>query len=161
MGHFQEREKPPSQGPRPQGHRPEFIIVGLFVLRLARRLMDKLNSYPEKDADAAWIDGFLSHYTADEDLAELRGPSIDNFAKTWPVIIGHFIKQPKYPLVFTHMNPITEAHELQRLGDKEIKAMVDFADAAAEWGSILKLPGHEAQRIESLASQRKIAYWDR
>lgn len=35
--------------------------------------------------------------------------------------------------------------------------MVDFADAAAEWGSVVKLPGHHAQRIEFLSSQRRLA----
>lgn len=89
------------------------------MLRLARQLIDKLNAYPEKDADVAWIDGFLLHYSSHDDLAEIRGSSIDNFARTWPVIISHFIKQPKYPLVFTHMNPVARIQESQRLSDSK------------------------------------------
>ncbi|CAI6332353.1 unnamed protein product [Periconia digitata] len=157
---LQRRDVPPSRdGPVPRGQRPEFIIIGLFVLRITRRLVDKLDSYTEKNADMIWIDSLLSQYSASDDLAELRGSSIDNFAKTWPVIINHFIKQPKFPLVFTQMNPVPRLQGTQRLSDRDIRDMVDFADAAAEWGSVVQLPKDEAQRIESLAAQRRLSSW--
>lgn len=40
----------------------------------------------------------------------------------------------------------------------EALALVDFADAAYEWGSIVPLPAHEAQRLTQLAGQRRIAH---
>ncbi|KAF1962268.1 hypothetical protein CC80DRAFT_389128, partial [Byssothecium circinans] len=136
---------------------PEYLIVGLFSLRLARRLIEKLNAYPERSADLAWLDNFLSYYAPDDDLAELRSYAMDDFAKTYPVIIHHFIKQPKFPIAFMQMDPTPRGRETRRLTDREARDMVDFADAAAEWGSSMKLPGQERERMEALAARRKIA----
>ncbi|KAF2643914.1 hypothetical protein P280DRAFT_392959 [Massarina eburnea CBS 473.64] len=146
-------------GPVPLGERPEFIIVGLFVLRLAKRVIERLDSYPERRADLAWIDSFLTYYRADDDLAELRGAAMDEFAKTNPAIISHFIKQPRYPIAFMEVDPTPRGREVRRLTDKEARDMVDFADAAAEWGSNVKLPGNERDRMEAIAAQRKIALY--
>lgn len=35
--------------------------------------------------------------------------------------------------------------------------MIDFCDAASEWGSIVPLPAQEASRMVELADQRRIA----
>lgn len=123
-GPLQREDRPPREGPTPRGQRPDFIIVGLFVLRISRQLIDKLNSYSQRDADAAWIDGFLSHYSATDDLAKLQGSSMDNFAKTWPVIINHFIKQPNFPLAFMQLNPIPRVHESQQLSDSMLNLVL-------------------------------------
>jgi uncharacterized protein YllA (UPF0747 family) len=55
------------------------------------------------------------------------------------------------------MNPTPRDVASRRLSDREARDMVDFADAAAEWGSDMKLPGCEKERMERLAAGRKIA----
>jgi hypothetical protein len=36
-------------------------------------------------------------------------------------------------------------------------SIIDFCDAAGEWGSILPIPAHEAEKMVELADRRKIA----
>ena len=39
--------------------------------------------------------------------------------------------------------------------------LIDFCDAAAEWGSIVPIPAREADRMIELADQRRIADLER
>jgi hypothetical protein len=42
-------------------------------------------------------------------------------------------------------------------GKVERMEMIDFCDAAGEWGSIVPIPAREADRMIDLADQRRIA----
>lgn len=95
---------------RPEEHRrqlprPDFLIVALFALRLARRLILTLESYERRDDDLAWLESFLSQFPSDCDLARIRGDRIDEYCSIYPAVIQRFVKQPKYPMKFMQMNP--------------------------------------------------------
>jgi hypothetical protein len=54
----------------------------------------------------------------------------------------------------------TPWHEWNAVPDKHIVErldIIDFCDAAAEWGSIVPIPAREADRMIELADQRCIA----
>ncbi|KAF2851582.1 hypothetical protein T440DRAFT_53483 [Plenodomus tracheiphilus IPT5] len=46
------------------------------------------------------------------------------------------------------------------LNDVERHAIIDFCDAAGEWGSIVPIPAGEADRMIELAHQRRVADLD-
>ena len=138
--------------------RPDFLIIGLFALRLAKKLIRSLDQYPERDSDIAWINRFLRPYTRRDALAKISGERIENYVTHYPAIVARFIKQPRYPVAFTELNPDRKIAD-RALTDQECVDVVDFADAAGEWGSTVKLPGMEAQRIERLAERRRMAHF--
>jgi hypothetical protein len=150
---------PPQQNTPPlPPKRPEVLIIGLFALRLAKKLIRLLDKYPERDNDIAWINKFLSPYTRRDILAQITGERIEEYTSTYPVIVARFIKQPRYPLAFMELNPDRKIVD-RRLTDQECTDLLDFADAAAEWGSTVKLPGMEAERFERLSERRRMAHF--
>jgi hypothetical protein len=148
------QQKAPLRSPK----RPEFLVIGLFALRLAKKLIRAMDKYPERDGDIAWINRFLQPYTHCDALAQISGERLEDYVTKYPTIVARFIKQPRYPVVFTELDPspwITN----RALTDQECINIMDFADAAGEWGSTVKLPGVEATRIEKLAERRRMAHF--
>jgi hypothetical protein len=143
--------------PRPP-KRPEFLIVGLFALRLAKKLIRLLDKYPEHDSDIAWINRFLHPYTRRDALAQLTGERMEDYVTVYPAIVARFIKQSRYPLAFMELNPDRKIMN-RRLTEQECIDILDFADAAGEWGSTVKLPGMEAERFEKLSEKRRMAHF--
>ncbi|KAF2686739.1 hypothetical protein K458DRAFT_416093 [Lentithecium fluviatile CBS 122367] len=146
------------QAPPPQPKRPDFLIIGLFALRLTKKLIRSLDRYPERDDDVAWINRFLRPYTRRDALGRITGDRIEDYVTMYPAIIARFIRQPRYPVAFMEMNPDKRTMD-RALTDEECMDIVDFADAAGEWGSTVKLPGMEAERIERLAERRRMAHF--
>ncbi|KAL5392296.1 hypothetical protein DPSP01_000811 [Paraphaeosphaeria sporulosa] len=93
----------PAHGPPP---RPEYLIVGLFALRLTQHLIMRLDPYAGIDAALRWLEAFLRSYDASFDLAKLKDPrSIEDYVRMYPGIVRSMIKQPKYRRVFMDMDP--------------------------------------------------------
>jgi hypothetical protein len=84
---------------------PEFLIVGLFALRLTKRLIEGLGHYPGRDEDVAWITDFLAPYPLEFALAKIFGPRKEDYITTYQNIISRMKRQPRYPLRFTQTNP--------------------------------------------------------
>jgi len=156
--------------------RPDYLIVGLFALRITRHVILQLDPYPGSDAALRWLENFLQAYHASYALAKIKDPRmIEQYVQDYPSIVRRMIKQPRYRRVFMDMNP--DKKETQReLNDgkckhrvlvnwegstdvhtEELLAIIDFADAAGEWGSVVPLPEKYAQRIEELAKGRRMA----
>jgi hypothetical protein len=146
------------QALQPPPKRPEFLIIGLFALRLAKKLIRSLDMYPERGDDIAWINRFLHPYMRRDALAQISGGRMEDYVTKYPAIVARFIKQPRYPIAFTELNPDRRITD-RALTDQECIDIVDFADAAGEWGSTVKLPGMEAERIERLAERRRMAHF--
>jgi len=146
------------QAPLPPPKCPDFLIIGLFALRLAKKLIRSLDRYPERDDDIAWINRFLHPYTRRDALAKISGERIEDYVTKYPAVVARFIKQPRYPIAFTELNPDRRITD-RALTDQECIDIVDFADAAGEWGSTVKLPGMESDRIERLAERRRMAHF--
>jgi hypothetical protein len=182
---------PPFQPPAPPIPNPNFLIIGLFALRLAKRLIEGLEIYPGRDADAAWLTNFLSPYPLGFALAKISGPRKEDYLAVYQSIISRMTKQPRYPLRFMQMNPDRSMQQQQ--GKREVKGageidmtdrecctsavlelyhaeakdvsverldIIDFCDAAGEWGSTVPIPAREAARMIELAEQRQIADLD-
>ncbi|KAJ4305913.1 hypothetical protein N0V90_001446 [Kalmusia sp. IMI 367209] len=145
----------PLQSQSPQ--RPDFLVVGLFALRLTKRLVHQLDPYEGRESDLHWLTNFLRPYHEDYALARLKDPVvIDNYTAEYPRTVKRVIKQPKYRKVFMEMNPEKKVTH-RELSDDELRAIIDFADAASEWGSVVPVPGKYAKRMEELASGRRMA----
>ncbi|RMZ70420.1 hexose transporter [Pyrenophora seminiperda CCB06] len=151
---------------------PDFLIIGLFALRLTRRLIGKLDYYPERTADVTWLTNFLAPFDPTYELAKVSGPRKDDYVRTYQSIIRRMKRQPKYPMHFMQMNPDPCT---QRRRDGEVEAanmrisddmlaerldIINFCDAAGEWGSIVPIPAHEADRMLELADRRRVADLD-
>lgn len=174
--HTRPRER--EQLDRPQ--RPQFLVVGLFALRITRSLIQHLDGYKTLGSDLGWLEGFLQPYRADEALARLSDPgTIEEYVREYPALVRRMIKQPGYRRIFMEMAPRAEVTEREltdgmlchRFGHDgnvcqrttadsradELRAMIDFADAAGEWGSTVALPARHAARMEELAKGRRMA----
>ena len=121
-----ERDLPP----RPRSHpppasrpasppAPAFLIVGLFALRLAHRLVSSLGSYPEQRADLSWLDGFLAPYGAGYDLAVLRGAAKEEYLDVYPRVVGRMKRQRGFPRVFMQENPLPRVFGVRRGSERE------------------------------------------
>ncbi|KAF1918570.1 hypothetical protein BDU57DRAFT_446291 [Ampelomyces quisqualis] len=148
---------------------PEFLIVGLFALRLTKRLIEGLEKYPGREADMDWLTNFLAPYPPEYALAKISGPRMDDYVATYQEVVSRMRKQPRYPLRFMQMNPDQSMRQRQGDGDNLARAdktvgerldIIDFCDAAGEWGSVLPIPAREADRMIELADQRRIADLD-
>ncbi|KAJ4987669.1 hypothetical protein SVAN01_06836 [Stagonosporopsis vannaccii] len=145
--------------------KPDFLIVGLFALRLTRRLIHCLEPYPERASDIEWLDNFLSPYHTSYDLAKVTDPIKKAYLQTYPHIVARMKAQRRYPLHFMALSTFNPQRReaLSRQGGltdgavAERKEIIDFADAAGEWGSIVHIPHGEAKRMLELADQRRIA----
>jgi len=93
---------PPPPQPQPS---PEFLIVGLFALRLARRLIEGLDRYPGRDADIAWLDNFIAPYPPEYGLAKISGARKNDYIAVYQDIVSRMKRQPRYPMRFMQMNP--------------------------------------------------------
>ncbi|KAI2480973.1 hypothetical protein Ptr902_07999 [Pyrenophora tritici-repentis] len=152
--------------PSPPTTAADFLIVGLFALRLARRLIESLDYYAERNADVIWVTNFLAPFDQAYALAKISGPRKEDYVATYQNIIKRMKRQPKYPVRFMQMNPDPSMRQGQRSNDAEgVRALndaerldiIDFCDAAAEWGSTVPIPAQEAERMIELAERRKIA----
>jgi hypothetical protein len=157
--------------------RPEYLVIGLFALRITKRLVQQLDPYDGHGADLNWLKRFLQPYRAEHALAKLTDArAIDDYVRNYPAMVRRMIKQPRYRRVFMDMNPDKKVTDRElsdskpipmlRLGlvkkeanvfAEELRAIVDFADAAAEWGSVVPLPAKYATRMEELAKERRMA----
>lgn len=161
---------------------PDFLIVGLFALRLAKHVIEGLVAYDDRDADIAWLESFLARYPAEYALAKITGHRKHDYIETYHGIVSRMTRQPHYPVRFMQMNPdkglwsVRTSREhgynmtdgtlhpemcspllAQLILPAERIAIINFCDAASEWGSIVPIPAHEAERMIELANQRHIA----
>jgi hypothetical protein len=83
----------------------QFLIVGLFALRLTKRLIESLDYYPGRDADIIWLVNFLAPYHNDYALARISGTRRDDYLAMYRSIVSRMKKQSKYPVRFMQMNP--------------------------------------------------------
>lgn len=86
---------------------PNFLIVGIFVLRLARRLIQSLDDYPERAGDITWLDTFLAPYNTSYGLAKVTGSVRQAYLAAYPAIISRMKVQARYPAAFMALNPAT------------------------------------------------------
>jgi hypothetical protein len=122
MQHYRDaalRRTPPPDGVRassspppalsPPSSRPpinsEFLIIGLFALRLTKRLIEGLENYLERNADIAWLRNFLAPYPLEYTLAKVSGSRKDNYIASYQTIVSRMKRQPRYPMRFMQMNP--------------------------------------------------------
>ncbi|KAH7091947.1 hypothetical protein FB567DRAFT_434709 [Paraphoma chrysanthemicola] len=159
---------PPIQ---PAPSNAEFLIIGIFSLRLTKRLIEGLDYYSTRDADIAWIANFLAPYPSNYALAKISGPRKEDYMAMYQDIVSRMKRQPRYPMRFMQMNPDrsiqqrmaqgrTTRYESREMTDAERMEIIDFCDAACEWGSIVPIPAREADRMIELAEQRCIADLD-
>ncbi|KAL6708585.1 hypothetical protein ACN47E_002566 [Coniothyrium glycines] len=143
---------------------PEFLVIGLFALRLTKHLIEGLERYTERDADLMWLADFLAPYPTEYALAKVSGRRRDEYLDVYEGIFSRMKKQPRFPIRFMQLNPdrSMQRHEAsdQRnevMTDAQRLAIIDFCDAASEWGSTVPIPAREAERMIELADQRRIA----
>ncbi|KAH6625227.1 hypothetical protein C7974DRAFT_455144 [Boeremia exigua] len=146
----------------PPAQDTDFLIIGLFALRLARTLIQSLDHYPERIDDIEWVEYFLGPYDVAYDLAKVTGSAKQAYLDTYPRIAGRMKAQRKYPLCFMALNPVTQQREEALNGrggltDVQRLEIINFADAAREWGSTVHVPEREAKRMLELADQRRVA----
>jgi hypothetical protein len=112
---------PPRLPPRPPSPRPapEFLIVGLFALRLTKRLIESLEYYPGRDADIIWLANFLAAFGNEYALAKVSGSRKDDYIAMYQCIVSRMKKQPKYPVRFMQMNPDQSMQQGRRGGEEE------------------------------------------
>ena len=108
---------PPRPSPPPPA--PDFLVIGLFALRLTKRLIESLEYYPGRDADIIWLVNFLSPFHNDYELAKISGPRRDDYLATYQSIVSRMKKQPKYPMRFMQMNPDQSAQPARRGSEME------------------------------------------
>jgi hypothetical protein len=97
--------QPPPHHPTPPAQNPAFLIIGLFEIRLAKQLIEDLETYLERDADTAWIACFHAPYPLEFALAKISGPRREDYATTYHGIVFRMKSQPRYPFRFMQMNP--------------------------------------------------------
>lgn len=86
--------------------RPEYLVIGLFALRITKRLVQQLDPYDGHGADLNWLKRFLQPYRAEHALAKLTDArAIDDYVRNYPAMVRRMIKQPRYRRVFMDMNP--------------------------------------------------------
>ncbi|KAG9201060.1 hypothetical protein G6514_006440 [Epicoccum nigrum] len=175
----QPRSHPPPGTRADWAPAPDFLIIGLFALRLTHRLVSSLRPYPEQGDDLSWLDRFLAPYSGSYDLAVLRGSAKEEYRDVYQRVVGRMKKQWDFPLVFMEANPLPrmfgvrrdgsrgegrrrdESREREEISDAQRREAIDFVHAAAEWGSVVLLPEKEAERMMMLAERRRLADLER
>ena len=114
----------PSSLPRvparsPQSPATDFIVIALFALRLAKRLIEGLEYYPGRDADIIWLVDFLAPFSNDYSLAKISGWQKDGYVHTYPCIVSRMKKQLRFPIRFMQMNPDRSLLQPRTLGAAE------------------------------------------
>ncbi|KAH9865992.1 hypothetical protein J1614_008556 [Plenodomus biglobosus] len=84
---------------------PSFTIIALFALRLAKQLIQGLDSYPGQYTDLTWLTNFLDAYHVGYAFAKISGPQKDDYVVTYPSIVSRMKKQRMYPKRFMQMHP--------------------------------------------------------
>jgi hypothetical protein len=108
----------PARPPSPP-HAPEFLIVGLFALRLTKRLIESLEYYPGRDTDIIWLVNFLTPFGDEYALAKLSGSRKDDYIAKYQGVVSRMKRQPKYPMRFMQMNPDQLMQQARRGGEVE------------------------------------------
>jgi hypothetical protein len=103
----------PARPPSPP-HVTEFLIVGLFALRLTKRLIESLEYSPGRDADIIWLVNFLAPFGNEYALAKISGHRKDDYRATYQGVVSRMKKQPKYPMRFMQMNPDQSMQQARR-----------------------------------------------
>jgi hypothetical protein len=98
---------------------PDFLIVGLFALRLTKRLIIGLEQYPSRDADVAWLTDFLAPYPLEYALAKISGRRRDDYIAMYQSIVSRMKRQPRYPIRFVQLNPDQHMQRDSRGGEAE------------------------------------------
>ncbi|KAF1927550.1 uncharacterized protein M421DRAFT_41788, partial [Didymella exigua CBS 183.55] len=148
--------------PEPAPPRSDFLIIGLFTLRLALRLIASLPAYDTRATDMTWLQTFLAPYDSAYDLAKISGAAKAEFLDAYPKLLARMKRQDKYPEVFMAMNPTVLPRRRALvgkggMGDAERREIVDFVDAATEWGSTVPVPRDESENILKMADWRLVA----
>jgi hypothetical protein len=89
----------------PPSPHPEFLIVGLFALRLTKRLIQGLEYYPGRDDDIAWLANFVAPYPIEFALAKISGQRKEDYTATYQDIVSRMKRQSRYPVRFMQMSP--------------------------------------------------------
>jgi hypothetical protein len=92
---------------------PGFLVIGLFALRLTKRLIEGLDHYTERDVDIAWLTSFLAPYPLEFALAKVSGSMRDDYVDMYREIVSRMKRQPRYPIRFMQMNPDQSMRQLQ------------------------------------------------
>lgn len=96
--------------------KPDFLIVGLFALRLTQGMLLSLPAYSHRAADLNWLSAFLSPYDPAYDLARISGSARADFLATYPRIVSRMKKQDKFPVRFMAMKPMVRGRDGARSG---------------------------------------------
>jgi hypothetical protein len=99
--------------PQPPSSHPEFLIIGLFALRLTKRLIQGLEYYPGRDDDISWLTNFLVAYPIEFALAKISGARKEDYIATYREIVSRMKRQPRYPIRFMQMNPDNSMQQQQ------------------------------------------------
>lgn len=91
--------------PEPVPPRADFLIIGLFALRLTQRMLDYLPHYPQRGADLTWLRYFLSHYDPAYDLAKISGGPKRDYLDMYPQVVSRMKRQDKFRVRFMSINP--------------------------------------------------------
>lgn len=120
---FSQQQTPPQLPLTPTP--PEFLIIGLFALRLTEELIRRLEPYPERDTDIHWLHNFLSPFHRDYALAKISGRRKDDYIATYHGVVSRMKKQPRYPMQFMQMNPDQTMQRAAREGENNRPEMSD------------------------------------
>jgi hypothetical protein len=141
-------------------------------------MLASLPSYTHRTTDLAWLTSFLSPYDPAYDLAQISGRAKADFLDTYPRILCRMKRQDMFPVRFMEMNPMVALRREMGRGGRsggewvsvggalrtgaddivaERKEIVDFVDAAMEWGSVVLVPRDEAEGILKMVEQRLVA----
>ena len=94
---------------------PSFLVINLFTLRLAFKLIQGLDYYAERVEDLNWIAKFLEIYHPGYDLAKLTGERWRRYLAKYPDIVRRMKRQKSYPKIFMALHPGTpECREVIR-----------------------------------------------
>jgi hypothetical protein len=85
---------------------PDFLIIGLFALRLTQRMITSLPDYAHRASDLNWLSDFLSPYDSTYDLAKITGGMRADFLDSYPKIMSRMKRQDRFPMRFMAMNPL-------------------------------------------------------
>jgi hypothetical protein len=106
----------------------EFLIIGLFALRLTKRMIEGLEYYPRRDNDIVWLTKFLAPYSHELALAKIYGLRKEDYIATYQDIISRMKRQPRYPLRFMQMNPDHCTRQQQNSRMSERKTSTEMTD---------------------------------
>lgn len=92
--------------PAPSPPRADFLIIGLFALRLTQRMLVSLPDFAHRAADLGWLGDFLSPYDPAYDLAKISGSMKEDFLDNYPKIVSTMKRQDGFPVRFMALNPL-------------------------------------------------------